>query len=95
MYWDFINSPYIIRKYIFIMTVALPGYGNLASLDSDTENWSVNGIYLKIQVNLAHLENCEAVSAQVHVNDKLTRKTLRFRDIGGSGIEWKERCGLI
>lgn len=49
MYWDFINSPYIIRKYIFIMTVALPGYGNLASLDSDTENLSMNGVHLKIQ----------------------------------------------
>lgn len=75
MYWDFINSPYIIRKYIFIMTVALSGYGNLASLVSDTENWSVNGIHLKSQVNLAHLEYCKVIPAQVHVNDELTENT--------------------
>ena len=38
MYWDFISTPYIIRKYIFIMIFALPVYGNLASLESDIEN---------------------------------------------------------
>lgn len=59
----------------------------MASLDSDTENWSVNGVHFKIQANLAHLENCEVRPAWVHVNEELTGKTPRLgrNEAGGLG----------